>query len=221
MLASGRFVLALGVLLVMAVMAGGAFVAYSQDGTSGSGNQIAEKAFEAAEDNDFLPVVATVNGSEVRGEEVAYILAGASASLEAHPGLAEAGMQAPTPREVLDSLIDLELLYQEATRRGLECTQEETRALAASQFGKIEGAEGAREFLEAWADYLGVPVDGLPDAPEVLQQYAEACATSHLSAEIIPPGAEGDPSVVTQALAELTESLRSRADIQILDPHFE
>jgi hypothetical protein len=237
--ASGRLVLALGVLLVVAVTAGGAFVAYSQDGTfvadsqdgtlvadSQDGtidavNQIAEHMFDAARNNDFLPVVATVNGSEIRGESVAIIIGGVTESLKQYPGMEGDGMHVPTPREVLDSAIDLELLYQEATRRGLECTQEETHALAASELERVGTAEGAQEFYQAWADYLGVPVDGLADAPEVHQQYATACAIDHLSAEIIPPGAEGDPRMVTPALAELEESLRSRADIQILDPHFE
>jgi hypothetical protein len=198
------------VLGLLGLLGGGAFIAYSQISSEGGGDLTA--AIQTAESSQYLPVVARVNGSDISGEAVAIEVALGQASVAR--GQTD---DPPTPREILEKMIDFELGYQEAERRGLLCNDEEVKALAERQIGNIREG-GHAEILEALAYDLKVPVSELTTDPRALKPYGRWCARGLLFDALAPPDALTVPGKAEQFWRELEASLRRSAAVEILDP---
>ena len=201
--------LLIGAMGLVGLMLGAGLIAYSQ--TRGKGSEILTRAYEAVKTPVYAPIVVRVNGVGIPGERVQII----SAMYEEGKRVAPEeyrDVEAPDPRQVLDTLIRGELIYQEAERRGVLCSEIEVRELA-------EGQLQARELAEAWAAHFGVPVEELIAVPEVFKNYSVLCAAASLTEAVVPAGVTNRE--LLRLWDEFVGSLVARADIEILDPQLQ
>ncbi|MCA9823850.1 MAG: hypothetical protein KC482_05185 [Dehalococcoidia bacterium] len=169
-------------------------------------------------------VVAVVDGTEISSAQVqAYLILAAGPG----PGPAQ-GVGAPfTEAEYVDLLINNELLYQEALRRGHGPTDDEVMALAVQVKDSLLEAmkantSEASQLRDVFEQVEGTAyhVDVYDSSPEMLDGFRRQIAINALRNEVIetlPPADRNNIDKREAAIDEFVASLRSVADIAIFD----
>jgi len=212
---------ATGTLLLFAIAALLAAACGGGDGgdTPQTAADFQRDAFKAGENSPYRTVVARVNGVDIMGQELAYNLAiNAGAGTAVSDNYEEPESQPGTARSTLNSMMVVEVVYQEAVKRGLMCTDEEVREIARQQIGAL--AEDAPAMLEVWADNLGVSVDTLTTDEQALESYGQKCARARLRSSFLPE-AELYTEQGLRQWEEFSRSLLADADVEILDPELQ
>ena len=205
----GLLTVALG---AVGLLVWGGLIAYTQ---AGSGDNVVEKTYELLRTPRYQAVVATVNGVAIDRERVEIVLAGFEAQVALTPPGVEppSSDQAPNPREALDVAIKQDLIYQEALRRELPCTDAEVQEIADTMFG-----DAPSDLLEPWAGYLGVPADQLMRHPEVIEYNTRLCLGAKLAEDVLPPDTRVSSPEGRPIWDSFIEALRQSAEIEILEP---
>ena len=186
--------------LALSVAIGGLTWASSAQSSDQQGDLV-EYAPEESEES-LTTVAAEVNGESISQ----FTLEGALASAELEG--------APTaPGEALDALIDRELLYQEALRRGLEATGDEVADAIAVNRDAVPGwaVEQAIEHSSELADDMSV--DEYWEHPAVTSATSKNLTIGNLRDEL-RADAQTNPEA---AVNDEVKKLRDSADIVIHD----
>lgn len=161
-------------------------------------------------------IAATVNGEPITMERVVR----AEVSADVFP-LPEG--VAPTAEGILDMLIEIELLFQEATRRGLvppdEDVTEQIR-IQQEQFAVLRQDGELSESTQALLDGLaraGYPVEEWDTNAEIFALFVRSAAVAALASDeasdVEDPWQR--PQIGGERLKVLAETLRTEADIEV------
>jgi len=213
------FLVALAVAAVLAMSLGATFISRS-GGASGGAGRFGEAIAQLTGPDASKPA-ATVNGAVIPlGKIRAFEL------LTTAPGGFERSRPVDSMREYLELLIDEELLYQEAVRRGYDPSDDEVLKVAREM--KAAGEQFLSEDNPAAADLREVfkAVEGTPyhlsvydSSPEMLDAFRRQLATNNVRGDVtdrLSAAGRQDSVAVEKAVAEFVRELRKSATIEIL-----
>ena len=194
-------------LVTAALIAAAVLLVVSSNRENVSDRATLESMFDSLQYAEYLPVVALVNGAEISGEPVAIDAAVQEQLSQLAP---EAVLQ--HSRDVLDSLISTELLYQEAGRRALLCTADEVLEVS---WLMTRGPE----LRAGFAAYYGVPDADVHKVPELLFRYERWCARTKLWQDVLGVDRISSLNIEQQLTQdEFVQMLKQAAVIEILEP---
>lgn len=194
-------------LVTAALIAAAVLLVVSSNRENVSDRATLESMFDSLQYAEYLPVVALVNGAEISGEPVAIEAAVQEQLSQLAP---EAVLQ--HSRDVLDSLISTELLYQEAGRRALLCTADEVLEVS---WLMTRGPE----LRAGFAAYYGVPDADVHKVPELLFRYERWCARTKLWQDVLGVDRISSLNIEQQLTQdEFVQMLKQAAVIEILEP---
>ncbi|MGE3420953.1 MAG: hypothetical protein AB7N24_02775 [Dehalococcoidia bacterium] len=185
-------------LVLLAVMTSGQ--------ASGADERPADLGIELASTKADDSPAATANGEVISAARV-YAYLGLVAQNQRITGAEPA-----TAREILDGLIDDELLYQEAVRRGLEASEEDAKAAVAQ--ARDESGPAQMEFVLGYASQKAgqtVDADTYWAMPEVVSGFRHSLSVQAL----IEALSHGEPAIRESAVAGEKQRLRTEASITI------
>ncbi|HMO95081.1 MAG TPA: SurA N-terminal domain-containing protein [Tepidiformaceae bacterium] len=209
--------LALGSFALLGALVAALAVGLRQPGDAGASDfQQLREAIARAEARSG-EAAANVNGVEI---PVSKLEAFAIARYTQGIGT-EGRVSSMTVQDFLEELIDTELLYQEATRRGLVPSDDEVLASARQTKAALQEAlrtsdDSASSALRAmFAELEGTPyhLDVYDSSPVILESMRRSIAVSHLRVQI-GGAAQGEEREVL--VAAFVDSLREMADIEVL-----
>lgn len=207
---NNRTVCAVAALVIL-----GAIVAAIRPGftsSQSSSDDVSDVLLQALEnpDTSIAPVAARVNGTEIKGE-----LIGRDITLGREMAAVDVDQVQPSGKDILNVLIDRELVFQEAERQGLLCSDEEVKQLSEYMTrGTVNRA--------TFSAYYAVPPDEVYLIPDLLEQYSKMCAAVNLFTAVIPPETLRSLGPDMQQMRlDYINQLRASATIEILDPSLE
>jgi hypothetical protein len=163
---------------------------------------------------------AVVNGTSIPVARIeAFAIARTAASVATNKEVAELSLP-----QYVRGLIDNELLFQEAERRGLSPTDDEVKNTAVQTKAGLlqvleEDTEAGRIARSMFKELEGTPfhVSVYDTSPEILEMLRRSIAVSRLREEVfmVPESQRNDVKARENEVKELTAALRAQSDIEV------
>jgi len=214
---TSRSIFAAGTLLAaLGTLAGGAWYALA----GASGDQSYGDAIRSLAGGEADTPAAVVDGQAIPMSKILAhrVLMAAGSDFGYQDGLDD--------QAYLDVLIDNQVLYQEAVRRGLMPSDEEVKAQALAQKKGLQefirgDSPDAEKLRAQFAQVKGTPydLDTYDLSSVILDGVRQSIAINAIRVQIIqtlPRSEQGSPEAVGKAVAGVIADLRAKADVHVV-----